>query len=80
MNMPILPPLSDSEVSEELRTIFEKSKRGSGSDNMVRTYAHNPELLQSFLQFYGGVWKGSIDPKLKEMVRYRVALDGQCMY
>jgi alkylhydroperoxidase family enzyme len=78
--MSIIQPLSETNVSEELATLFEKSKQGTGSNQMVRTLAHNPQLLQDFLQFYGAIWKGSLDPKLKEMLRYRVAIAGQCDY
>jgi alkylhydroperoxidase family enzyme len=78
--MPVIPPVSEDHVSDQLKTLFEKSKQGTGSNIMVRTLAHNPQLLQQFLQFYGEIWKGSIDPKLKEMIRYRVAVAGQCDY
>ncbi|MGO4886230.1 carboxymuconolactone decarboxylase family protein [Anaerobacillus sp. MEB173] len=78
--MPIIPPLSDNDVTEELKTVFEKSKKGSGSSNMLQTYAHNPEFMQAFLQYYGALWKGEIDPVLKEMIRYRIAIAGECGY
>jgi alkylhydroperoxidase family enzyme len=78
--MPIVQPLPTENAPPELQTVFEKSKQGTGSDIMVRTLAHHPKLLQQFLQFYGDIWKGIIDPKLKEMVRYRVAIAGQCHY
>lgn len=78
--MTILNPISEAQVSEELKSLFEKSKQGSGSNVMVRTLAHNPQMMQNFLSFYGAIWKGNIDPKLKEMIRYRVAIAGQCVY
>lgn len=78
--MPVLKPLNDAEVKDELKTLFEKSKKGTGSDVMLRTLAHNPEILESFLGFYSSLWKGSVDPNLKEMLRYRIALKGECSY
>lgn len=78
--MPVVKPLNDAEVNDELKVLFEKSKKGTGSDVMLRTLAHNPEILESFLSFYSSLWKGTVDSKLKEMLRYRIALKGECSY
>lgn len=78
--MPVIKPLNDEEVNDELKVLFEKSKKGTGSDVMLRTLAHNPEILESFLSFYSSLWKGTVDSKLKEMLRYRIALKGECSY
>lgn len=78
--MPAIRPLRDDEVNDQLKIIFEKSEKGTGSNNMLRTLAHNPEIMDSFLSFYSTLWKGSVDPKLKEMLRYRIALKGECSY
>ncbi|MFT9495397.1 hypothetical protein [Anaerosolibacter sp.] len=78
--MPTIRPLENEEVNDDLKVLFEKSEKGTGSNNMLRTLAHNPELMEGFLSFYNALWKGTIDPQLKEMLRYRIAVKGQCTY
>jgi alkylhydroperoxidase family enzyme len=78
--VPIIHPITNEEASDELKAIFDASEERSGSSMMMRTFAHQPQLLQDFSQFYQSIWKGTIDPKLREMSRYRAAIVGQCDY
>lgn len=78
--MPIIPPVNDESAPDELIAIFRAAEQRSGSSNMMRTIAHSPQLLREFYRFYMAIWGGKSDPKLKEKIRFRVAIAGQCRY
>jgi hypothetical protein len=36
-------------------------------------------ILQRFTEFYGSIWEsGSVDPRIKELIRYRSAQINEC--
>ena len=49
--------------------------------NSFRTYAHRPEIAMAFAQLAHAVLgTGSVDPKLKTMVAYKVSTTNGCPY
>jgi uncharacterized peroxidase-related enzyme len=65
-------------ASAEIKEIFEKTLRGKPG-NVQKALAHRPEMLKSFLIFYGSVGK-SLDRKLYELIYIRVSLINGCRY
>jgi uncharacterized peroxidase-related enzyme len=65
-------------ASPEVREIYDTTLRGKPG-NVQRALAHRPEMLKSFLAFYGSVGR-SLDRKLYEMIYLRVSLINGCRY
>lgn len=66
------------QASPEVREIYEKmlaSKPGS----VQKLVAHRPEVLKTFLAFYGSVGR-ALDRRLYEMVYIRVSMINACSY
>ncbi|KEO83860.1 hypothetical protein [Tumebacillus flagellatus] len=79
--MSIIKPVTNEQVEQDLQAAFARSEANSGSSNMLRTYAHNQELAKAFSAYYSALWnKGTVNPVLKEMLRYRAATVGECVY
>jgi hypothetical protein len=53
--------------------------RISGAD-AGDVYRHMPApILQRFSEFYESIWEeGSVDPRIKELIRYRSAQINEC--
>ena len=67
----------DPEVQAIMRT-YDKEYDGSG---FLRAFAHAPEVFKSFVNYYFPLifeTRGSIDMKLTEMVRLKVAEKNNC--
>lgn len=62
----------------EVREIYEKTLRGK-PDNVHKILAHRPEVMKSFLPFYGSVGR-SLERRLYEMVYIRVSMINACRY
>jgi uncharacterized peroxidase-related enzyme len=62
----------------EVKEIYEKVLRGKPG-NVQKAMAHRPEMLKSFLAFYGSVGR-SLDRKLYELIYIRVSLINGCRY
>ncbi len=65
-------------ASPEVREIYEVTLRGKPG-NVQKALAHRPEMLKSFLTFYGSVGR-SLDRKLYELIYLRVSLINECRY
>lgn len=65
-------------ASAEVKEIYEKTLRGKPG-NVQKALAHRPEMLKSFLSFYGTVGK-TLDRKLYELIYIRVSLINGCGY
>src|SRR5579863_6705219 len=65
-------------ASPEVREIYDTTLRGKPG-NVQKALAHRPEMLKSFLAFYGSVGR-SLDRKLYEMIYLRVSLINGCRY
>jgi uncharacterized peroxidase-related enzyme len=65
-------------ASEDVKEIYDKVLRGKPA-NAQKALAHRPEMLKSFLTFYGSVGR-SLDRKLYELIYIRVSLINGCHY
>jgi hypothetical protein len=67
----------DSEIQDIMRTY---DKEYTGSD-FIRAFAHAPEVFKSFVKYYFPLifeTRGSLDMRLTEMVRLKVAEKNDC--
>lgn len=62
----------------DVKEIYEKVLRGKPG-NVQKALAHRPEVLKTFLDFYGSVGK-ALDRKLYEMIYIRVSVINSCNY
>jgi hypothetical protein len=78
-----LPKASPEDLSDELRrrleTWFDKAYQ---DDNLFLTLARRPEVLDLFLGWVGFVYtdRSSVDPKVLELCRIRLAARNQCVH
>jgi uncharacterized peroxidase-related enzyme len=70
--------VSPETASAEVKDIYDKILRGKPA-NAQMALAHRPEVLKSFLTFYGSVGR-SLDRKLYELIYIRVSLLNGCHY
>jgi AhpD family alkylhydroperoxidase len=62
----------------EVREIYDKMLGGKPG-SVQKLLAHRPELLKTFLAFYGSVGR-SLERRLYELVYIRVSMINQCHY
>ena len=56
-------------------------KRSNRPNRFFRTMAHRPDVLKSFVPFYGSVMgPGSVDRRTKELVYLTVSYTNKCAY
>jgi uncharacterized peroxidase-related enzyme len=68
----------DPEQDDFLASLESKSKR---ANHFFRTMANRPEVLKSFVPFYGAVvGPGSVDRRTKELVYLTCSLANRCAY
>jgi uncharacterized peroxidase-related enzyme len=70
--------VSPETASAEVKDIYDKILRGKPA-NAQMALAHRPEMLKSFLTFYGSVGR-SLDRKLYELIYIRVSVLNGCHY
>jgi alkylhydroperoxidase family enzyme len=73
-----LPYVEPKDASPEVREIYDKVLRGQPG-SVQKLLAHRPELLQTFLPFYGTVGR-TLDRRVYESVYIRVSMINQCHY
>lgn len=83
--MATTPILSDAELSEEARAVFEDIRAVRGSDfvnNIWRALAFDPPLLKRTWEQVKSVMAvpGELDPKTREMIYVAVSIANGCEY
>ena len=79
----LLPKADPAQLDEELRrrldVWFDKAYE---DDNLFLTLAQEPEVLNQFLDWVGFIYtdRSSLDPKLVELCRIRLAVRNQCVH
>ncbi len=79
----LLPKADPAELSDEARhrldVWFDKAYT---DDNLFLTLAREPEVLNQFLNWVGFIYTdaSSLDPKLVELCRIRLAARNQCVH
>ena len=73
------PAKLDEEARKRLEVWFDKAYT---DDNLFLTLAEKPEVLNQFLNWVGFIYtdKSSLDPKLVELCRIRLAVRNQCVH
>ena len=66
------------QASPEVREVYEKVLKGKVG-SVQKLVAHRPEVLKTFLPFYGSVGR-SLDRRLYETVYIRVSMINGCHY
>ncbi len=61
-----------------VKEIYDRVLKGKPG-NIQKALAHRPEILQTFLPFYGSIGK-SLDKRLYEMLYIRVSMVNGCEY
>ena len=76
-----LPALSNDQATDTTRQLFDgvKSKLGT-VPNMMRAMGNSPAVLNGYLQFSGGLAKGSLSAKQRELIALAVGQANECDY
>jgi len=68
-------------IDAELRSVMQEYDKELGGSGFVKVLAHTPEVFKSFMGFYlplvSGT-RGSIDMRLTELARIKVAEHNDC--
>jgi alkylhydroperoxidase family enzyme len=62
----------------QVKEVYDRVLKGKPG-NIQKALAHRPEILQTFLPFYGSIGK-SLPPRLYEMLYIRVSMVNGCEY
>jgi len=74
--MPHISHLPFDPVDSELQAVMREYDDELGGSEVVRVFAHAPEVVKSFIRFYFPLiaeTRGTVDMKLTELVRLKVA-------
>ncbi len=73
------PAALDDGLRHRLEVWFDKAYT---DDNLFLTLARRPEVLNQFLNWVGFIYtdKSSLDPKMVELCRIRLAMRNQCVH
>lgn len=79
--MPYVSYVPLAAVDSELQAVMREYDAELGGSEFVRVFAHAPEVFKSFIRFYFPLiteTRGTIDMKLTELVRLKVAEINGC--
>ena len=79
--MPHLSYLPFEAVDSQLQVVMHEYDDELGGSEFVQVFAHAPEVFKSFIRFYFPLiteTRGTIDMKLTELVRLKVAEINAC--
>ena len=68
-------------MDSELRAVMKAYDKELGGSEFVQVFAHAPEIFKSFIKFYMPLiteTRGSVDMKLTELARLKVAEKNDC--
>jgi len=81
---PLVRPIDDARVEADVREIFRaNTEKGYQDASFMRLLGHRPEILKAFVPlskafFFGR--EGTVDHRLKELIRLKIAEINQCHY
>jgi alkylhydroperoxidase family enzyme len=80
--MTMIAPISEERASAEVKPIYDNLKKAVGKvPNFFAMLAHKPEILKTFLPFYGAVeGPGAVEPKYKELAYLKTSIVNGCEY
>jgi hypothetical protein len=79
--MPRVSAIPFEKIDSELQTVMREYDKELGGSEFVQVFAHAPEVFKSFINFYFPLvseTRGSIDMRLTELVRMKVAEKNEC--
>ena len=79
--MPRISTIPFENIDPELQTVMREYDKELGGSEFVQVFAHAPEVFKSFINFYFPLvseTRGSIDMKLTELARMKVAEKNEC--
>lgn len=79
--MPHVSYLPFEQLDSELQTVMREYDDELGGSQFVQVFAHAPEVFKSFIRFYFPLiseTRGTIDMKLTELARLKVAELNDC--
>lgn len=81
---PLVHPIDDAEVEADVREIFRtNTEKGYQDAGFMRLLAHRPEILKAFIPLSKAFFfnrNGTVDHRLKELIRLKIAEINQCHY
>lgn len=79
--MPRIQPIDPTNAQGQAKTLLDAVQKKLGiTPNMMRTMAHSPAVLQSYLQFGETLGAGSLSAKLREQLATAIAGANRCGY
>lgn len=79
--MPRIKALNKSEAPDRAQPLLDSVEKKLGRvPNLMRTMAHSPATLESYLGFSAAVSKGSLTAKLREQIALVVGESNNCDY
>jgi hypothetical protein len=79
--MPRVSAIPFEKIDSELQTVMREYDKELGGSEFVQVFAHAPQVFKSFINFYFPLvseTRGSIDMKLTELARLKVAEKNEC--
>jgi hypothetical protein len=79
--MPRVSEIPFEKIDAELQTVMREYDKELGGSEFVQVFAHAPEVFKSFINFYFPLvseTRGSIDMRLTELARLKVAEKNEC--
>ena len=79
--MPRVSAIPFEKIDSELQMVMREYDKELGGSEFVQVFAHAPEVFKSFINFYFPLvseTRGSIDMKLTELARMKVAEKNEC--
>ena len=80
--MATVNPVPKEKAAAEIKDIYEGlTKKFGFMPNFFAMMAHRPNVLKTFIPFYGAVVnEGTVEPKLKELVYLKTSAINGCEY
>lgn len=78
-----IEPVEKEQAPETVRRIYDalEKQRGRPPGNLHKMLAHKPDVLRTFLPFYGAIWApGALPDRLKELAYLRASILNGCAY
>jgi len=79
--MPRVSAIPFENIDPELQTVMREYDKELGGSEFVQVFARAPQVFKSFINFYFPLvseTRGSIDMKLTELARMKVAEKNEC--
>jgi hypothetical protein len=79
--MPRLSEVPFERIDVELQAVMREYDKELGGSEFVQVFAHAPEAFKAFIKFYFPLvseTRGSVDMRLTELARLKVAEQNEC--